>query len=226
MKRRLTYALSGAGVVAVLFAMLIGGTALAQSGDAGDTAAELHETFKQRLADNLGINVEQLETAVFDTGNSMIDEALADGRITESQAERMRGRLEDGKFSFRFDGHRRHARMAIGHALGLQADTLAEVLGMTEQDLRAEIHSGATLSQVIESAGLTVDEVVNALVAEAAMQLELAVAEDRVTQAQADRILERLPDRLTRAIENGWPECAPWFNAEPEDEETSSGSTT
>ena len=226
MRRRITYLLSGAGVVVVLFALLLGGTALAQSSDAGEEVDELRQTFKESLAENLGVSIEQLEAAVLDTGGSMIDDALANGRITEFQAERMRGRLEDGAFSIRLDGHPRIVRMAIGNALGLQVDTVAEILGMSEEDLRAQIQSGATLSEVIESAGLTVDEVVNALVVEAADRLELAVEEERITQAQADRVLERLPGKLTRAIDNGWPECAPWFNAAPEDEETPSGSTS
>ena len=54
-----------------------------------------------------------------------------------------------------------------------------------------------------------------------------AVANGTLTQAQADRILTNLPDRLTRMIENGGPgNCDRWFqnndDATDDAEETTS----
>jgi hypothetical protein len=98
-----TRILGAAAAVIVLAAGAAGiaGYASAQEPD-GDAAgenprAERRERFRERVAANLGITVEQLDQARQDAALQGVDEALASGRITEEQAATMRERIESGQ---------------------------------------------------------------------------------------------------------------------------------
>ena len=71
-----------------LGALLVSGTAFAQS-DTDDTS--LHQTFLDRLAEKLGISSGELEATIQETQNDVIDDAVANGRLTEQQGERAQG---------------------------------------------------------------------------------------------------------------------------------------
>lgn len=199
--------LAGGLVGVALGALLLGGTAFAQTDSSG---TDLRQTFIDRLASKLGIASDDLETAITDTQVEMIDEALADGRLTQRQADVLRERAASGDGLFRM---RPEFGMRAMHALDINLATIASELGMTTEELRAELQDGSTLSEIIIAHSSTVDAVVEALVANAETQLNEAVANGNLTQAQADQILTNLPDRLTQMIENGFPGlCGPWFN--------------
>jgi hypothetical protein len=75
-------------------------------------------------------------------------------------------------------------------------DTAAEVLGLTPEDLFAELHGGKSLDEVAEDQGVEMEAVQDALRAARveAMQeaIEQAVEDGRMTQEQADWLLEGL----------------------------------
>lgn len=87
------------------------------------------------------------------------------------------------------DGFRRHDR---GEGLA----TAAEVLGMTEEELRSELQDGASIAQVAEAQGVDVQTVIDALVADATERLE--------------EIEAALPERMTDLVNRtGWDERGP-----------------
>lgn len=89
------------------------------------------------------------------------------------------------------DGNgRRHGKKAI----------VAEVLDITPEELAEQREGGATLADI---AGDQVDEVVDALVANAEERIAAKVDAGRITQEQADARLEQLEERITERIETG-----------------------
>jgi hypothetical protein len=193
--------MSGGIVGFMLAALLLGGTvAFAQSGDSTDST--LGQTFLTKLAGHLGISTDQLNTAIKQSGNETIDEAVTSGQITQDQGNKLKDRIGSGDF-FRFGvgGHGRMGRAMFGCGVGL--DTVASTLNMTTDDLRTELQSGKSLSDIITEHSSTVDAVVQALVADAKTQLDQAVTNGRITQDQENTILANLPARLTDMIENG-----------------------
>lgn len=209
-----------------LGALLVSGTAFAQSGTDDPT---FNQSFLERLAGKLGISSSDLEATIKETQNDMIDDAVANGRLTEQQGQALKERIASGNGIVRFmPGHHGIARHAFG-ILDINLDTIAAEIGMTGDELRAELEGGATLTDLITDQGSTVEAVVDGLVADAETNLEEAVANGSLTQDQADRILATLPERLTRMIENGGPgNCERWFqnndndNADDDAEATSS----
>jgi hypothetical protein len=188
--------IAGGGLVVATFVYLLTGTAFAQT----DTAAtSLRQSFIERLAEKLGVTSDELTSLAEDAANEIIDEAVERGDLTEEQGNRLRERIASGAPPLGFG----HGRGGFGsHGVRFSLDTIAGTLGMTTEDLRSELRDGASLTDIIATQGSTVDEVVDALVAEAESRLDQAGEDGRLTRAQADEILADLPDRLTETIES------------------------
>ena len=128
----------------------------------------------QLLAEALGITVEELEAAYESANAAAIEQALAEGLITEEQAEQ----LQERGFGFAF-GH----AFGRGFGAGLDLDKdelLADALDISVEELeaaRAEVRE-ARLAAMVQNAY------------EAAV--EQALADGAITQAQADQLLEAL----------------------------------
>ena len=75
-------------------------------------------------------------------------------------------------------------------------DTAAEALGLTPEEFFAELHAGKTLEEIAEAQGVeleAVQEAMNAARADAMREaIEQAVEDERITQEQADWLLEGL----------------------------------
>jgi uncharacterized membrane protein len=99
-------------------------------------------------------------------------------------------------------------------------DTAAEALGLTPEELFAELHAGKSLDEIAEAKGVDVQTVYDAMSAargKAMRQaIEQAVEDGRITQEQADQMIGRLENRpspeeqvearkqaIQRAVEDG-----------------------
>ena len=106
-------------------------------------------------------------------------------------------------------GHRRAARIGL--------DAAATALGMTSDELREAMSAdGATLASVAEAQGVDVQVVIDALVGEAQERLDRAVADGRLTQAEADEKATDLEARITEMVNSGRPDGpGPGFRGGP-----------
>ena len=121
------------------------------------------------LAEALGISVEELQAAREQANQAALDQALAEGIITQEQADQIAVRKDLQSYLDR-------------NAL------LAEALGMTAEELQAAFDEGKTLSDLLGEQGLdaaTVRENVQAAFEAAIAQ---AVEDGVITQEQADAL--------------------------------------
>ena len=81
--------LAGGLLGVALCAVLLGGTAFAQDDSDGDN---LRDSFVERLAEKLGLTTDELDAAIDETTNEMIDNAVADGKLSEGRADALRER--------------------------------------------------------------------------------------------------------------------------------------
>lgn len=93
-----------------------------------------------------------------------------------------------------------------GHHLGAGLDAAAEVLGLSEEDLRTALKDGSTLAQVAETQGVAVDDVVAALVADAETRIDEAVADGQIDAERAAELKAELTERITQRVTEGRPE--------------------
>ena len=168
-------------VVLAVGAVAIGGAATsAQEGD-GPLG-----TFLGRVAEKLGISAEEFEAAIDEARTELIDEAVAEGRLTEEQAERVR---ESG-FSFR-------ARFrGAGEHKGYVIEAAAQVLGTPQEELKDELKDGSSLAEIVEAQGISVEEFKAELLNQLQPLLDSDVADGTLTQEQADKIFGCAEERI------------------------------
>jgi hypothetical protein len=85
---------------------------------------------------------------------------------------------------------------------GTMPSLLAEELGMTVDELSAALAEGKTVVEIAAEQGLSLDDLVQALVAQRAEYLNQAVADGTLTQEQADWMLEEMTEHLALQLEN------------------------
>jgi hypothetical protein len=94
--------------------------------------------------------------------------------------------------------HRRGARVLVGSLIR----NTAEISGMTPAEVVTELRAGKSLAQVAESKGKTADEVIAAARAKIKARLDQAVANGRITQEQADQMLQRFDEKAPEVMNN------------------------
>ncbi|MGY1683549.1 hypothetical protein [Geodermatophilus sp. SYSU D01176] len=128
-------------------------------------------------------------TSVVDRIKDALSGLVDDGSITQEQADEVATTLDGAGFG-------RHG----GHGGWFGLETAAETLGMTEDELRTALEAeGATLATVAEQQGVSVDALVDALVAAKQERIAEAV-EEGMPQDVADERLADLEQRVTEWV--------------------------
>lgn len=172
--------------------------------------ADLVERMRNALASRLGIAPEELDDAAEAAREDVVSQLLEEGLITAEQAERILGNGASG-----FAGLMRFGRGGRGHRLprgwpmagGHMLETIAEQLDMTVDELRAELRAGKSVAQLAEEKGVALETIVEAIVADMSEVLAQAVESGRLTQEQADCILDQLREQLPTLL--SWTSCVP-----------------
>ena len=92
---------------------------------------------------------------------------------------------------------------------GAPVEAAAKALGMTAEELKAELSAGKTIAQVAAAKGVAISKVTDALVAEFKAHLDEEVASGEHTQAEADAKLAKFKSRVADMVNNVRPAGAP-----------------
>ena len=80
---------------------------------------------------------------------------------------------------------------------------VTETIGIDRETLRRELRSGKTIGEIATANNVEPSAVVDALVTAATTKLEAAAAAGKITAERAHKIEAKLPDRLTKLV-NEW----------------------
>jgi hypothetical protein len=200
-------------VMAVVMMLSTSAVAFAQTPNppTPPTAPTSGQTFWQTLADKLGVTVDKLQQAVRDTLKEMVDKALAGSKLTQSQADTANGRIDKMTFDKplfgQFLGERRRDMLRVGFALGKQGiEAAAAKLDMTPQDLMTELRAGKSLADVAQAKNVSADDLKAAILAAVNAQIDQAVTNGKLTQAQADQAKSKVATELdlSKKLPEGW----------------------
>jgi polyhydroxyalkanoate synthesis regulator phasin len=194
MKRKTKIAL----VAAVAAALVIAGGGAALAASDVFSPEEESKAIIDDAAKQLGVEPSELSAALKQALENRIDEAVAEGRLTEEQAKELKQRLESADTPllfprFGFGGHGPWEGH-FGHFATLE--TAASYLGLTEAELRAELADGKSLADVAKEEGKSVDGLVQALVKAATERIDGAVDDGKLTESQADDLKQNLEERI------------------------------
>ncbi|MBA3943086.1 MAG: hypothetical protein H0X37_00820 [Herpetosiphonaceae bacterium] len=169
------------------------------------TKTDFRSIFLDKLAAALHIQRPALDSAVKDASSGTVDEAVKQGKLTQAQADKMKAAIQSGNFNG-FWGGRGGMRggMAGGQAMfGVEQAMLnaaAKTLNLTPQAFMQQLRSGQTLAQLAQAHNTTEQAVTNAALAAAKTQLDTAVANKTLTQAQADAFYAKLQQAGTNLL--------------------------
>jgi AraC-like DNA-binding protein len=180
---------------AAMLAAAGGGAALAAS--QADTRSEESEAIIDDAAEQLGISPSKLSDALKKAFGDRVDAAVAAGRLTQEEGNALKERIQSNDFPL-FGGLHHHG-LGRGGSFG-SLNAAADYLGLTEAQLRTELEGGKSLAQVAGDRGKSVDGLVAALVSAAKERLDASVSAGRLTQAQADEMLDGLRDRIADMV--------------------------
>jgi hypothetical protein len=233
MNRKLLMTVGAVAIVTLLLVALLGTpvvgaqtptTPTPETPAAKTPKPTLGQNFWQALADRLNVTVEQLRQAVQDAAKDTIQRALGDGRLTQEQADRLNERVDTWQgrgapFGF-FGPHgfrpKVWDRFAFKARLGQSGfEAAAKTLGMTTQDLMAELRSGKSLADLADEKKVDQATLKAAIVSAAKADIDAALANGRLTQQQADQLKSRL-DQLDLDSLLGRPRFrgpGEWFGA-------------
>ena len=195
MRRRRIAALAAAGVVAA------GGTGVAVATNRSDEAKQREQAVLADAAKRLGTDAEKLRAALAAAEDAQLDADVQAGRLTQEQADRIKQRRKESGTVLGGPVFRHHHGPGFGRRMGRGpignvVESAAKAIGITEAQLIEQLRDGKSLSEVAEANNKAYADVKTAVRNAAKAELDAAVKDNRLTQAQADRILARLSARL------------------------------
>jgi ribosomal protein S20 len=122
---------------------------------------------------------------------SVLSGLVADGTITQQQADTIETRLRE------FREAHRPIRNAAKDAVSVAATTIGVDVG----DLRSELRAGKSVATVAAEHGVDEKAVVDAVVADLANKLDQAAAKGTITPERAGAVKAKLTERVTKLVE-------------------------
>jgi hypothetical protein len=185
-------------VAAAALAVAGGGVAVAAT-DAWSPREEAQAVIDD-AAQQLGVEPAELSDALKQALKNRVDEAVADGRLTEEQGDRLKEGIDASEVPLPFGvfGPKEFGDH-IGPFFG-SLSTAATYLGLTEAELRSRLEDGDTLADVARDEGKSVDGLVQALVTAVEDKINAAVDAGKLTKAQADELKADLEERMTDLV--------------------------
>ena len=199
-RRGLTIGLAG-GLLAGTAAGLVFGVPGLSSASAGPgvTAALVQQTDE----------VDPATDPVAEPGarlRDLLQPLVDDDTITAEQADAVATHLAEnrpgpGEFGDRHGPGGRHRPGLFGR--GVASEALTDLLDIDAQELRQQLHDGATLAEIATAQGVEPQAVIDELVGELEERVNNAVENGRIDQAEADERLADAEAKITDMVNNG-----------------------
>jgi hypothetical protein len=182
-----------------------------------DPATE-QKAFLDDLAKRLNVPRDKLDTAIKGAASDRIDAAVAAGRLTKAQGDAAKQRIQSATglplFGLRGPGGPGvpggpGPGLGFGFGPGKSLDAAAKFLGLTDEQLRTELRSGKSLADVAKEKGKSADDLKAAMKTAITAELDQAVKDGKLTDAQRTQILQNIDTRLTDLVDNTPPKGGP-----------------
>ena len=180
----------------------------------------------ETIADVAGDRTDEVITALVAEQEARIDEAVADGRLTDEKAEEVRSALADrvgamvngehpadifpgmDRFHGPFGMDRFHGRGdmdGFGLRGGFGFGAIAEALGLEVDALRERLADGSSLADIAAEEDVDTQVIVQAILANLDEQLDALVANERLTRERADEIRAGSAEMIESMIDGEMP---------------------
>jgi hypothetical protein len=189
MKQKLVATVSGVVVLAG------GGVAYAAT-----QASSSRQAFLGDVANRLSVSPSRLDAALSGAFRDRLAAAVAAGKLTQDQANAIEQRVQQNGGVPGFGGGWRDG----WHGEGLRGKLTAagQYLGLTKAQLESDLQSGKSLAQIASSErGKSARGLKQAITNAATVELNAAVAANRITKAQEQQLLANLANRIDALLQ-------------------------
>jgi polyhydroxyalkanoate synthesis regulator phasin len=137
------------------------------------------------------------------TLTEILSELVEEGVITQDQADRIEEAIEErGRAHFDRRGHGFR-----GHGGFATKPDLADILGLTPEELREALADGTTLGEIAnETEGVSRQDLVDALVEAGNERIDAALEADRITEDEAAGLREQVAQHAEDVIDGEVPD--------------------
>lgn len=151
-----------------------------------------------------GLDPATVEADALGAIDARLDEAVANGAITQGQAEAAHARVSEHlpKLMDATPGDRPHPVLNLLRGMPKIA---AEAIGIPVRDLFQALRGDDTVAGVATAHGVDPQAVVDALVADADAKIDQAVANGKLTGEQGENAKARAVEAITRLVNEGRP---------------------
>ena len=198
-RKKVTFVAGGAAIAALVVGL---GAAGAIAASRMQSPSEESKAVIDDAAGQLGVEPQALSDALKQALKNQVDDAVDAGTLTKEQGAKIKDRIDSDEYPLLFG----HYRGPDGHGFGHHGHfeilaTASAYLGMSEADLREAIDD-QTLADIAKEKGKSVSGLVKALVTAEEKKIDEAVADGRITKAQASELKSKLTERM-QALVNG-----------------------
>lgn len=163
------------------------------------------EALLNNAAKRLNVSPDELEKALQGAFFDRLDAAVAAGRLSKEQADAIKERVrQHGGIPFLGGPHPGGPR-GFHHHGPPGIDAAADYLGLTHAQLLERRADGKSLADIAKERGKSVDGLKDAIKAGVRRDLDEAVKDKRLTDAERDRLLSRLDDHIDEIVERSGP---------------------
>jgi hypothetical protein len=184
-----------ATALAAVAVVAVSGTALAGNGGKADKGTPLRD----EIAAKLGITPAQFQAAFAAVMVERIDAAVASGKLSAERAAKLKQAIAEGKLAkLRLGFHKQARVFATKRGASLKAFT--QYLDVTNAELRAELKSGKSLADIAKAHGKTADGLVKLALERLSDRLDKAVERGRLTETRKQELLAKAKQRLDKLV--------------------------
>jgi hypothetical protein len=212
----------------VLAAGAGGGAAIAASG--GDDRSKAEQSILDDAAKRLNVTPEALRSALGAAEDGQLDQAVKDGKLTQEQADAIKARrAKDGHVlggpGVGGPGGGPGGRGGPGGGFGLggpgigfkfgaggAVDAAATALGLKREELVTKLRAGTSIADVTKDQGKSLDDVKQAITDGVTKELDQAVTDKKLTDAQRTKVLKELAEHLDDLVTATPPKGGPRFD--------------
>jgi hypothetical protein len=176
---------------------------------------QMQQAYLNALASRLGLTTDQLSEVMKQARIDLVNQAVAEGRLDQERANRMIQAIQSGQGPGQPGQGQRGQRPERPGQRGQQGpgqgqrgpgmpaagQAVADLLGLTPQELRTELQAGKSLAQVAEAKGVSRDALKAKILETQKARLDAAVAAGRMTAEQAEQASARMSANVDRMLD-------------------------
>ena len=158
------------------------------------------QAFLNDVAGRLHVSPDSLKSAINGAFSDRLDQAVKADRISQAQADAIKARVQQNG-GVPFFGGQRHMFFRPGGPFVAGFDAAAGYLGLSAAQLHQQLESGKSLADVAKDRNKDLDGLKSAIKAGVKARLDTAVKNKRITQAQENRLLGGLDNRIDTLVQ-------------------------